>query len=208
MPCRLLRGFGAAKKMMKLYMDVSTNIMYLALAKDQQLIDVSVRHANKDHAKYLVDRIDQLLKKNGVTLEDIHEIVVGEGPGSYTGIRIAVTVGKTLSYAKNIPLYAVSSLIFMSSGLTGLVCVMHDARRGYAFATIYQGHEVFMQSQYILQDTLKKHPHYEDAHLILLDHEHYRVDTNIIDMHKRRIEDVHAFEPNYTRKTEAEEHAS
>lgn len=96
----------------------------------------------------------------------------------------------------------------MSSGLTGLVCVMHDARRGYAFATIYQGHEVYMQSQYILHETLKKHPHYEDAHVILLDHEHYHVDTNIIDMHKRRIDDIHAFEPNYTRKTEAEEHAS
>ena len=193
---------------MTLYMDVSTDIMYLALVKDKQLIDFSVRHANKDHAKYLVDRIDQLLKKNDVTLEDVQAIVVGEGPGSYTGIRIAVTVGKTLSYAKNILLYAVSSLIFMSSGLTGLVCVMHDARRGYVFATIYQGQKVLMQSQYILHETLKNHPHYEDAHVILLDHEHYHVDTNIIDMHKRRIEDVHAFEPNYTRKTEAEEHAS
>ena len=193
---------------MTLYMDVSTDIMYLALVKDQQLIDVSVRHANKDHAKYLVDLIDQLLKKNDVTLEDIQAIVVGEGPGSYTGIRIAVTVGKTLSYAKNIPLYAVSSLIFMSSGLTGLVCVMHDARRGYVFATIYQGQKVLMQSQYILHETLKNHPNYEDAHVILLDHEHYHVDTNIIDMHKKRIEDVHAFEPNYTTKTEAEEHAS
>lgn len=194
--------------MIKLYMDVSTDVMYIALSKDNSIIDFSVRIGKRDHAKHLVDRIHLLLEKNKLHLDDVNEIIVGEGPGSYTGIRIAVTVGKTLAYAKNIDLYRVSSLIFMSSGFEGLTCVIHDARRGFVFASIYEDGDVFLNSQYLLLEELEKHAHYKQANVINLDEETYQVDLSKIDLHRKLVVDVHSFEPNYSRLTEAEENAS
>ena len=194
--------------MIKLYMDVSTDIMYIALSKDNTLLDFSVRHGKRDHAKYLVDRIHLILEKNKLRLDDVNEIIVGEGPGSYTGIRIAVTVGKTFAYAKKIDLYRVSSLIFMSSGFDGLTCVIHDARRGFVFASIYEDGDVYLNSKYILLEELKKHAHYKKTNMITLDEETYKVDLSKIDLHRKLVVDVHSFEPNYSRLTEAEENAS
>ena len=88
--------------MKRLLFDVSTNVMYVGYSKDNILVDFSIRIAQRDHAKYLVDRIDQLLKRNKLKLDDIHEIIIGIGPGSYTGLRIAVMVGKMLAYTKHI----------------------------------------------------------------------------------------------------------
>jgi tRNA threonylcarbamoyladenosine biosynthesis protein TsaB len=192
--------------MIKLYIDVSTEIMYIALSKDDAAIDVSIRLGKRDHAKYVVDRIHQILEKNKLTIEDVSELIVGEGPGSYTGIRMAVTVAKTLAYTKNIPLYSVSSLIFMTSGFKGLVCATHDARRGYVFASIYENDNVILKSQYIHLDELKALPAYFNTHWVQLDHTNYQVDLLMIEKHKHKIIDVHNFEPNYTRLTEAEEH--
>ena len=194
--------------MIQLYMDVSTDIMYIALSRDNTPLDSSIRLAKRDHAKYLVDRIHQILEKNKLHLDDVDEMIVGEGPGSYTGIRIAVTVGKTLAYAKKIPLYRVSSLIFMTSGFEGLTCALHDARRGFVFASIYEDGDVFLNSQYILLEELKKHEHYKKANVITLNEETYKIDLSKINLHRKLVIDVHSFEPNYSRLTEAEENAS
>ena len=192
--------------MIKLYMDVSTDIMYIALSKEDTVIDVSIRVGKRDHANYVVDRIQDILERNQLSLDDVSQIIVGDGPGSYTGIRIGVTVAKTLAYSNNIPLYSVSSLIFMTSGYKGVVCATHDARRGYLFACIYEDEKIILKSQYIHLQDVKALPYFKDTQWILLDQSNYKIDLLMIDKHKQKIIDVHSFEPNYTRFTEAEEH--
>ena len=98
--------------MYRLILDSSTKLMWIGLAKDNKLIANYTRVARKDHAKYMVDAIDNLLKVNDVTIDDIKEIVVSSGPGSYTGLRVAGMVAKMLAYTKNIPLYEISSIYF------------------------------------------------------------------------------------------------
>ena len=60
-----------------------------------------MRYGKNDHSETLVDFLEKFLKEHNVNLEDINEICVGRGPGSYTGLRIAGTVGKVLAYTKN-----------------------------------------------------------------------------------------------------------
>lgn len=192
--------------MIKLYIDVSTEIMYIAVSKDDDAIDFSTRLGKRDHAAYLIDQIHQILERNKLKIDDVSELIVGEGPGSYTGIRIAITVAKTLAYAKNIPLYSVPSLIFMTSGYKGLVCATHDARRGYVFASIHENDKVILKSQYIHLDELKAMPSFINTLWVELDHTNYKINLLMIEKHKHKIINVHNFEPNYTRLTEAEEH--
>jgi len=194
--------------MKKLYIDTSTDVMYIVLADKNEIIDTDKYLGKRDHATFLVDRIDQMLSKHHLKLDDLSEIIVGEGPGSYTGIRVAATVSKTLCYAKNIPLFAVSSLIFLTSGYKGKISAFHDARRGYVFACIYEGNQVYMKSQYILLENVIKHTLYKDTMPVYIHEDQGKIDIEIIDQHKYDIKDVHMFEPNYARITEAESNAS
>ncbi len=65
----------------------------------------------RDQQKFLIDAIDSLLQESGIALEDIDQIFVCVGPGSFTGTRIGYMTGKTLAYAKNIPLITFNSLL-------------------------------------------------------------------------------------------------
>lgn len=92
---------------MKLYIDSSTAHLYLALVEKNAYF---TRSGKNDHSETLVDYLESFLKNNNVTVDDISEVVVGRGPGSYTGLRIAGTVGKVLSFTKNITFKSFSSL--------------------------------------------------------------------------------------------------
>jgi tRNA threonylcarbamoyladenosine biosynthesis protein TsaB len=189
-----------------LYLDISTQVMYVSYAENNQIIDVVIRIGNKDHAAHVIDTIDQLLKRNHQKIDDITSITVGKGPGSYTGIRMAVTVAKTLAYTKNIDLYEVSSLIFMTSGYKDLICAMIDARRQFVFYTIYDASHIHHRDQYRLLSDLSLEDLYKQATPIFIDENTYKVDIHVINNYRKIVKDIHGFEPNYTRKTEAEEH--
>ena len=190
-----------------LLFDVSTQVMYIGYAKDGELVDYSIRLSKRDHAKYIVDRIHQLLERNHIGLKDIDQIIVGKGPGSYTGLRIAGTVAKTLAYATNIPLYQVSSLIMMTSGYQGMVCAMQDARRGNVFSTIYKQGQVILEDALRSLESLQQSIEYKKAQSIFIDEDTYLINIQVILKHIQKVEDVHAYEPFYARITEAEQRA-
>ena len=194
--------------MKKLYFDTSTDVMYIVLAFNNKIVEINKYLGKRDHATFLVHRRDQILKKNNVTLGDISEIIVGEGPGSYTGIRVSATVAKTLCYAKNISLYAVSSLVFLTSGYKGKIIALHDARRSHVFACIYDRDQVHMKTQYMSFDDVKNQSNFEHTLPVYVHENHDSIDIEIIDAHKYKIKDLHRFEPNYARITEAETNAS
>lgn len=195
---------GGAIDMRTLFFDVSTNIMYVGLAKGNQLVDFSIRIASRDHAKYLVDRIDQLLKRNKITLDRIDEIIIGYGPGSYTGIRIAVVVGKMLAYTKHIELRTVSSLFFMTSGFDGRVAALIDARRGHVFSAIYENGQTILEDGYRKLSDLQQNVDYRNAQTVFIDDRSFMVDPKRIRDKSEKVNDIHALVPNYLRITEAE----
>ncbi len=190
--------------MRTLFFDVSTNVMYVGLAKDDILIDYSIRIASRDHAKYLVDRIDQVLKRNKLTLDKIDELIIGYGPGSYTGIRIAVVVGKMLAYAKHVKLKVISSLFFMTSGYENKVAALIDARRGYVFSGVYENGKVLLEDGYRLLSDLQENPIYQKAQTVFIDDRSFMVNPKLIRMNSTYVLDIHGLIPNYLRRTEAE----
>lgn len=190
--------------MRTLFFDVSTNVMYVGLAKDDILVDYSIRFATKDHAKYLVDRIDQVLKRNKLRLDQIDELIIGYGPGSYTGIRIAVVVGKMLAYARAVKLRTVSSLFFMTSGYEGRVAALIDARRGYVFSAIYENGQTILEDDYRKLSDLKEDSMYVKAQTVFIDDRSFLVNPKRLREKSVEVTDVHGLVPHYLRKTEAE----
>ena len=188
----------------RLMFDVSTNVMVVAYSKDHQLVDFSIRIAQRDHAKYLVDRIDQVLKRNRLTLKDIDEIIIGIGPGSYTGLRISVMVGKMLAYTTGITLRKVSSLYFMTSGYEGKIIACMDARRGFVFSAIYENGEMILEDGYRKLSELYEHPETKGGQLIFINDRSYEINPKKIYDKSVVVENIHDLIPEYLRITEAE----
>ncbi|MDY0210375.1 MAG: tRNA (adenosine(37)-N6)-threonylcarbamoyltransferase complex dimerization subunit type 1 TsaB [Acholeplasma sp.] len=192
--------------MNQILFDSSSGVLVMALAKDGRMIDYSIRMGKKDHAKHIVDRMDQMLKRKHLDINQIDEIIVGYGPGSYTGLRISVMVGKMLAYAKPIKLRAVSSLYFLSSGIEGIVAPMVDARNGNVFGGIYDGHTVILEEALRGYDEMRELAKKHNARPYLIDDYTYEIDTNKIIEQSHIVLDPNGFVPNYLRQTEAERH--
>lgn len=188
----------------QLFFDSSTNLLYIAIGNNGQLIEHTIRIGKQDHSKHIVDRINELLKRRDLTINHIDKIYVGKGPGSYTGIRSSVMVAKMLAYSKNIELYEISSLFFLSSGYPGLKAPMIDARNGNVFSAIYSDDEALLQDDLRNTESLKEIALNYHAQPILLHDFHYEVDLMKIMNMAKKVKDIHGFIPNYARKTQAE----
>ena len=156
-----------------------------------------------------------MLENNKLTPHDIDEIVCVRGPGSFTGLRIGVTIAKTMAYFLNKKLYSTSSLEVMATSVKGEVIVpIIDARRGYVYGAIYnEDYNVILEESYIkLEDIIEKAKMYSDKPVFVtldeFDFETNAFSPNLNNFYKQNLkkeENSMTFVPNYLKKTEAEE---
>ena len=115
--------------MISLFLDTSSKTLSVYIVKDNDIIYEKNITTNNDHSKYLVPSIDEGLRINNLKPNDVNKCYVVTGPGSFTGTRIAVTVGKTFCYSNNINVIPVSSLkqyIFSLDNYDYYVSVIKD----------------------------------------------------------------------------------
>ena len=106
------------KKMKILAFDTSSTALSVALLEDEKLVAESTVTVKKNHSISLMPTIDFLVAQAGWQPADLERIVVAQGPGSYTGLRVAVATAKTLAYALDIDLVGVSSLQALTEKVT------------------------------------------------------------------------------------------
>lgn len=125
-----------------LAIDTSNYPLGIAVVDEEKVIGEYVTNVKKNHSVRVMPSIQNLLKDCDLTAKDITKIVVAKGPGSYTGVRIGVTIAKTLSWTLNIPLVGVSSLKVLAAGVgryfPGAVSPLFDGRRGQIYTGLYQ----------------------------------------------------------------------
>lgn len=101
-----------------LALETSTLLGGVAVIKDGQVLAAESSRRQKGHSEVLHPFIDNCLKKAGLQLTDIDVFAVGQGPGSFTGIRVAANAGKAFAYAYQKPLVTVDSLTTLASAVT------------------------------------------------------------------------------------------
>src|SRR5690606_20837175 len=96
--------------MIYLGIDTSNSPLAIALAKEDTIIIEETTNLKINHSLTAMPAIEELMAKAKVTPAQLTHIAVAEGPGSYTGVRIGLTIAKTLAWSLKIPLHMVSSL--------------------------------------------------------------------------------------------------
>lgn len=145
--------------MKQLLMDTSSATMSVALVEDDKLVMEMSVAGKKNHSLTLMPAIETLFNETAWSVRDLDNIVVAQGPGSYTGIRIAMTTAKTLAWTLKIPLRTVSSLALLAlTAHDGVIVPLINARRHHVYAGIYRVHqgkvETLLADQYIELDAL------------------------------------------------------
>ncbi|MDI7743607.1 tRNA (adenosine(37)-N6)-threonylcarbamoyltransferase complex dimerization subunit type 1 TsaB [Lysinibacillus fusiformis] len=128
--------------MIWLGIETSNSPLSIAIVKDGQVVGEVVQNEKLTHSVTVMPTIEELFQKAMLKPADIDAIAVSEGPGSYTGLRIGVTVAKTLAWTLKTPLVGVSSLQVLAANgkdFDGVICSLFDARRQNVYAAVYQG---------------------------------------------------------------------
>lgn len=126
--------------MKALAIDTSNLVMGVSVVGDGIVLGEVITNLKKNHSIRLMPAIADLLKEVNVTPKELERIVVANGPGSYTGVRIGATTAKSMAWALNIPIVAISSLEVLAQNgryFNGVVCPFFDARRGQVFTGLY-----------------------------------------------------------------------
>jgi len=114
--------------MIALLLDTSTERAFLALVQDGVIRSEKLLPIGYNHSKDIMVNVAHLFEDSGFCKNDLDFIGVAAGPGSYTGIRVGVTVAKTLSFALKKPLVGVSTLEGYESKDEGAFAVLVDAK--------------------------------------------------------------------------------
>ena len=189
---------------MKLLIDSSTNYLYLAIINNEQ-VNSFVRYGKNDHSETLVDYLNKFLQQHQISVQDIKEVYVGRGPGSYTGLRIAGTVGKVLSHINNKKLYSFSSLdLILATKLEtpGLYISRIDAKKNHSYYKIVniENNEV----KVIVEETFGENTifeNYPDYQILEMTEEFFEENPalNIIKYNLYQEESTLDYTPNYIR---------
>lgn len=137
--------------------DTSTAVKTVAILKNDNKIIEYFLDDVKNHSESLLPIINQLLSDVKLSMEDIDMIAVGNGPGSYTGLRIGAATVKGLAYGRNIPIIKVSSLDALAKNIDFTdyyVCPILDARRNEVYTALYKGNEKLRNEECIKLDEL------------------------------------------------------
>jgi tRNA threonylcarbamoyladenosine biosynthesis protein TsaB len=151
-----------------LNIETSTEVCSVSLAKDGMLLFKKESIEGMNHSRLLTVFIEDLFSENDIQINTIDAVAVSKGPGSYTGLRIGVSVAKGLCYGLNIPLISINSLEILASfaarNLAGfglpinasavLFCPMIDARRMEVYTALYnsKGEEIRPVSAEIINE--------------------------------------------------------
>ncbi len=188
------------------YLFIDTSFGYVvSLIENDKIVCINKSEENFNTSDKILPVISSMFDNVDFKINDISKIFIVTGPGSFTGIRVGVTIAKILGYTLNIPLIKLSKLELLAttSVKTKYVMPVIDARRGYAYVALYDNDlNIYLDDCYDVLDTVTKK--YND-YTIVSDNSNLDI-IKIIKKHELdEAENPHLLKPNYLKKTEAEE---
>ena len=134
--------------MISILLDSSNTDLFVGLIDNDKIIDSTFYECWQMQSEYMIVELNKLLEKNNYNKESIQDIIASIGPGSYTGVRIAITIAKIIGVALKCKVYPVSSLRVLADYNKHCACVI-NARNGRSFFG------AFYKNKIIVEDCIK-----------------------------------------------------
>lgn len=206
---------------MILYIDTSSSYLYTGIVDNNKLITERKKEYGHELSKEALPEIVSMFEEKSIKPNEIKKIIVVNGPGSFTGIRIGITIAKVYAWSLNIPITTITSIEAMTISSENNMSKMPiiDARRGYCYAGIFdENNKVILKPSYITYEDLKeKAKDLSDYKIITNDKDKLEINANTIEGYTPDILKIvetfkekeninpHAINPEYLKLTEAEE---
>jgi len=200
-----------------LYIDTSSSYLYTSIVENDKLISEIKEEFGQSLSEVALPRIVSMFEDNNLSPKDIDKIIVVNGPGSFTGIRIGITIAKIYAWSLNIPIttiYSLEAMAISSKKDTYHVPIL-NARRGYVYTAIYDKDykEVLKPCHILLTDLqeklkdIKEYEYISNDEFDDLELNSYSPDMVKVVNYFKEKENInpHAVNPEYLKLTEAEE---
>ena len=149
--------------MLIVMLDSSNTSLTVAIGNEKGVIESISYEAWQSQSEYMIPELDKLFDKHQVKRTDITDILVSVGPGSYTGVRIAITIAKTMALATGANLYGISSLRCQKDRKNPSICVI-NARSGRSYFGVFEDEKIIIDDCIYANDKvleyIKEHPNY------------------------------------------------
>ena len=192
--------------MLTLCLDTAYKYLTVTLIKDNKIIESLSYECFKRQSEEVFVALEELFKKSGIGKKDIDALCISEGPGSYTGVRIAMTIAKVLCKVKEIKLYKISTLR-LYAGNKEKVAVVMDARANRVYLGIYD------KGNCLLEDTIKEIKDLDlNEYNVILDGELVGKENVVPDIPKcfldtisywEEVKDINFLTPKYLKESNA-----
>lgn len=200
-----------------LYIDTSSSYLYAGIVENDKLLCEIKKEFGHSLSEEALPEIAALFTNNNIEPTNINKIIVVDGPGSFTGIRIGITIAKVYAWSLNIPITTISALEAMSisSNINTIRVPMINARRGYVFAAAYgpDNEEIIVPAHIKLTELLEK---LAGKEYTIITNDEFEIENNanaydpdilmIVNYFKdKKSINPHSVNPEYLKLTEAEE---
>ncbi len=137
--------------MLTLYIDTHASFIEFVLYRDGKVIDRLLKSDKVMQSSIIMPSLDELFKRNNKEVGELSDIIVVNGPGSFTGVRLGVTIAKTLAYTLNIPIRVMSSLLIkaVSNEEKGYHWFVEEEKNGYYFGKFNEIDELINDYVYV-----------------------------------------------------------
>lgn len=149
--------------MATLLLDSSNTSLSVGIESNGHLLGYTSYEAWQAQSEHMIPEIDSLLKKYSLTRKDITGVMTSIGPGSYTGVRISLTIAKVIALCLGVSIYPVSSLRVLKDNEKPSICLI-NARSGRSYFGVYHNDKVLVEDTIKTNDEvldyIKEHPGY------------------------------------------------
>ena len=201
--------------MISLVIDTSSSYVTVSIIKDNTLVHEFKKKIDNDIASKIMSIINMELVESNIDIKEVEKIFVVNGPGSFTGVRIGVTIAKTIAWALNIKVIPISSLELMATTPTTnkYVVPLIDARRGNVYAGVYDTDLNIIADDKLV--SISEILRYDNSEYTFISYDEIKnintikPNTDILKIVNKHMSDegiiAHNLKPKYLKLTEAEE---
>jgi len=188
--------------MISLFLDTTEDVMVFSVLKDGKILNEKKLESPKAHSVYAVEVLKEILEISDLTSKDIDKIFVVNGPGSFTGIRIGVTIAKTYAYTHNIPIVEISNLkmrIFNYTDKDYYIVIKPD-KRDLSYLGIYDKNYETIFEGLVTEETIKDKIDNLGSNIRVITDLNINIEKMIEYYDNQPTTDPHKVNPNYLKE--------